>query len=272
MCVWHFLLLRWILSQFKNNAAKTTSKSKSSADHAEKDYDEFGIVIVRDANILDWILFALLSVQAPFMLWCKYLTHLSNGVPRVWFILMPCHLLTIPIACCTVWRTRASAVLFQALCHYMIFPVLALTLSDTRDYQLPFEVEGYWIQHGLMVLIPLRELLFARRTLGPLTVRAHLLYWGLFSSLIWHIHLPVGLITSCNMNFMFHPPPGAPLSSALGTMYRPVYTVGFLLMTSLSRLGMCASETVGQHIFAVADPGLPRSRAKKGLKKGLKFA
>ncbi|XP_055592058.1 uncharacterized protein LOC129743868 [Uranotaenia lowii] len=125
------------------------------------------------------------------------------------YILNPCHITTmvqIYLLACNKPRKSTTA-LFRLQMNYLNGPLLAFMFPETDSRQLPLEVSIYWIQHALMVIIPI----FLLRTGGVYNMEA----LGDFSwntiayaiLLIYHFGVlqGVGIPTQVNLNHMLCP-------------------------------------------------------------------
>ncbi|XP_035791032.1 uncharacterized protein LOC118466163 [Anopheles albimanus] len=73
------------------------------------------------------------------------------------YILNPCHITTviqIYLLACNK-PTKSSTVLFRLQMNYLNGPLLAFMFPETDSRQLALEASLYWIQHALMVIIPI---------------------------------------------------------------------------------------------------------------------
>ena len=72
------------------------------------------------------------------------------------FLLNPCHVLTvINIYILSSGGGPMAQTLHLRTLHYLHGPILALLLPVTNTLFLPFEAETYWIQHILIVVVPI---------------------------------------------------------------------------------------------------------------------
>lgn len=73
------------------------------------------------------------------------------------YILNPCHITTliqIYLLACNKPKKSTTA-LFRVQMNYLNGPLLAFMFPETDSRQLPLEAAIYWIQHALMVIIPI---------------------------------------------------------------------------------------------------------------------
>ena len=88
----------------------------------------------------------------------------------------------------------------------LLFPVL-----DT--YSQPFEVEMYWIQHGMMHLVPI--LLAIPENISPPAVNDvtyPLLSYSIFFLYHFIILQPIAVMTGVNLDFILCPAPNDPFA------------------------------------------------------------
>ncbi|CAD7089140.1 unnamed protein product [Hermetia illucens] len=72
------------------------------------------------------------------------------------FALNPCHITTIiQIYLLAAKPSKTTTALFRIQMNYLNGPLLAFLFPEVDSRQLPFEATIYWIQHGLMFIIPI---------------------------------------------------------------------------------------------------------------------
>lgn len=125
------------------------------------------------------------------------------------YILNPCHITTliqIYLLACNKPKKSTTA-LFRIQMNYLNGPLLAFMFPETDSRQLPLEAAIYWIQHALMVIIPI----YLLRTGGVYNMEAINDYtWhaiGYSANVFYHfIFLQIVAIpTQVNLNHMLCP-------------------------------------------------------------------
>lgn len=125
------------------------------------------------------------------------------------YILNPCHITTliqIYLLACNKPKKSTTA-LFRIQMNYLNGPLLAFMFPETDSRQLPLEASIYWIQHALMVIIPI----YLLRTGGVYNMEAVNDYtWhaiGYSANVFYHfIFLQIVAIpTQVNLNHMLCP-------------------------------------------------------------------
>lgn len=121
------------------------------------------------------------------------------------FILNPCHV----ISCLQVYLLqgadfpRLRANLFKVHVFFMHGPVVALLSPVTFTRKLPGEVAVFWVQHGIMLVVPALCIVSGRYaapkwSLGDLT-RWTLFSWALFCLYHLLILMPLSVATAANL-------------------------------------------------------------------------
>lgn len=94
------------------------------------------------------------------------------------------------------------------LIRLLIVSLLAIIFPDTRDYHQLFELEVFWIEHILLVLVPIYFMLTNRyivlQQTWHMTVACYLIM-ALYHSLVLAF---ISILTGYNLNYMLNPPPG----------------------------------------------------------------
>lgn len=159
------------------------------------------------------------------------------------YLLQPCHVLNVLLAIICFSSPAAAfkgpaashlpSIAFNVYLHSVYGAWLALAMPDTRDLHLPTERFCFYLQHALLVGLPM--LLIARRKFH--LYRPRVLYsWAWKFAYHVDVLLPASLVFGGNLNYMLVPPPG-PLAN-FGFMYRPVMGLVCILLTALVRYGV----------------------------------
>ncbi|CAL8092100.1 unnamed protein product [Calicophoron daubneyi] len=156
----------------------------------------------------------------------------------IW-VLNPCHIITIiQIILLSCRPCKEVACLFRLHMHLLNGPLLALAFPVLNTRLLPFECAVYFVQHILLLLIPIvildQSTIYSVEPVDDLS-------WVVFSvglQLVYHFIflLPLALITGINLNNMLCPAVSDPFS---GPHYR---VIAMLHQTALILvLGKCVA-------------------------------
>jgi len=143
------------------------------------------------------------------------LTGFKFASRQVVYILSPCHVVTAlqiyilasPPSTFTQITFRVHLGLLNGAFLALMFPVL-----DT--YLMPFEVEMFWVQHVLMLVLPV----FLARQGGPYSPEPlHHIHHATLSYVIFFLYnflvlQPVAVLTGINLNFVLCPAPTDPFA------------------------------------------------------------
>jgi len=152
----------------------------------------------------------------------------SNQV--IW-LLNPCHVMTVIQLYLLATPTSAwTTYIFRTHIYFMNGALLALLFPVTNSLFFPLEVEIYWIQHGMILIIPFYLLrLGGQYNLEPLNDWG----WAMFAFSVqtlyhWLLLQPVGLLYESNLNSMVCPAISDPFE---GPHYRSAAMLhqGFLI-------------------------------------------
>lgn len=216
-------------------------------------------------SLLDWAMAGGLFVSWAMMCYWKAISGLPRDpdtYERLWFMLMPCHLLTPVVGLLCIARGRLATLTFNLMLYWMHFPTLGLASPDTRDYKHFGEVEFYWVQHILLFLAPFVLLAERRFPLWKLDAAVACLAVAIPLTLFFHLFVAISFIRGINLNFMLSPPAAKAL-----LMMGPYYRIGFSLTATvlcfISRpvMGLLADPL--QRLAAAVGGGRP-SKHKSG--------
>lgn len=159
---------------------------------------------------------------------CKYLTG------RMLFMLMPCHVLTTMLLIMVFLPvSEGTTDLYNIYVSYAFMPVLAVLFPDLRDYTLPFEVATFFIQHALMIALPVWFARTSRYAVYGERFAACRAY-ALGTLAFYGFLVPLSATLGANLNYMMSPPPG--ILRGFGRAYRPVQMVFCSVLLYLSNL------------------------------------
>ena len=165
----------------------------------------------------------------------------------------PCHVVSM----CWIYilaspPTRFNVSLYRCVLHYTHGTLLAILFPVDDIRKLPFERENYWLQHYLILLLPLYMVVFERDTY-PLPPSRHsansLVSWpwvfvayGIWVGYHWVVMHGISVLTLANLGHMLCPAATDPFA---GPDYRLIGTVHQFLMTALSGIlaGIVRSAT-----------------------------
>lgn len=149
------------------------------------------------------------------------------------YMLQPCHAESALLLYVMYTSNHKMATrVFQISLHYMFFTTLAIAVPDLASLQLPFEQVNFWVQHYILVVVPIYLIAVRRFELSP--------SWGLTSLAIgfgmffhFYVQAPAALLSGVNVNYMLWPPPGVPPIIA-NAHYRIILTFTFMLLATLT--------------------------------------
>jgi len=125
----------------------------------------------------------------------------------IW-LLNPCHMLSfIQLFLIVSPKTKFSTYLFRLHIYWLTGPLLALLFPVTNTLDLPMEWTIYWVQHFLLLLIPIYlTRLGGQFNLDPLSDLAWpAMAFSAYSLYHWIVLQPIGLLTQTNLNNMICP-------------------------------------------------------------------
>jgi hypothetical protein len=139
----------------------------------------------------------------------------------------------------------------KSICVYNIWgTVLAIIFPDLRECNLFFEYENFWIEHFMLVIVPIvfifkkRFLLYPYHTgigklinynynINDISILTFIAFCAFLVHAIWHslVLSIVALYSGRNLNYLLSPPPG--ILQNFGRSYRVVMYCACLLLTIL---------------------------------------
>lgn len=150
----------------------------------------------------------------------------------IW-LLNPCHMLSfIQLFLLVSPQTKVSTYLFRLHVYWLTGPLLALLFPVTNSLELPGEWSIYWVQHLMLLVIPLYlTRLGGQFNLDPLSDLAWPgLAFSIYSLYHWMVLQPIGLLTQTNLNNMICPAISDPFH---GPHYRVVAMAHQTIMVPL---------------------------------------
>ncbi|KAK3810775.1 MAG: TMEM164 family-domain-containing protein [Benniella sp.] len=147
------------------------------------------------------------------------------------YLLQPCHMSALMLITVLAGPKdkKWPHILLNIYFHIMWGTMLALLSPDLRDYSLVFEVENFYIEHYLLILVPIYMIWSNRYVIWPVSMNVALMSFSLFALYHSFILSSMALLKGQNLNYLLVPPPG-PLQ-AFGKWYRPAMYVFCSLLT-----------------------------------------
>ena len=160
--------------------------------------------------------------------------HLYNrGPANVIFLLQPCHLYAFTL--CTLpllpQRSFLPHFLFNVMIYILWGAMLAVIFPDLRDYAQLFELENFWIEHALVLILPIYFVVTKKYQLFPFSLSFAFTSWVAFALYHSAILCTAALTVGKNLNYMLAPPPG-PLEY-FGDAYRAVMFTFCIFLTAI---------------------------------------
>lgn len=157
------------------------------------------------AHGTDPVFLALLVFSLGLVVIHKYL----RGGGGIFFLLQPCHISAVTLISILLAPPRAewAHVAFNILLCAMWGSWMAILFPDLRDYKLPLEIENFWLEHALIVALPIWFIWTGRFLVFPHSIAftsSAFLFNGAFHALVLHT---VSLLSGYNLNYQLQPPP-----------------------------------------------------------------
>lgn len=152
------------------------------------------------------------------------------------FLLQPCHV-SATMLICVLWGDPTQAwphIVFNLALSIMWGSWMAVLFPDLRDYKLFFEVENFWLEHALIVGLPLVWIAQRRFLVFPgdfVFNTAAFTLNAAFHSVVLHT---VALLSGANLNYQLQPPPVKVVEN-LGKNYKWVMYLFTYLLTLVTR-------------------------------------
>jgi len=157
-----------------------------------------------------------LLIGACFVLQIVY--KLAGYPGKLFMMLMPCN---------TIWimhtihafgpglSANSRHVLSQLSITYFGLPVVAIAVPDVSDLTLPWEVEYFFINHAILLVIPIYWVSSGRVSLLPSKrestvgnfVAWHAFACACFGLFYFALVTPLAVYSGINLNYMLSPPP-----------------------------------------------------------------
>lgn len=136
----------------------------------------------------------------------------------IW-VLNPCHLITVvEIYLLAAAPSRTVMIVFRCLCQALNGPTMALLFPVIHTRLLPFEVTTYYVQHTLILVVPLYLLTTGVYTYEPWNDWSYAFFMtGLMFFYHWVPLQGLAMLSGINLNNMVCPASSDPFS---GRYYR----------------------------------------------------
>ncbi|XP_001632987.2 transmembrane protein 164 [Nematostella vectensis] len=158
---------------------------------------------------------------------------------QVIYLLNPCHVLNVlQIYLLAAKPSKHVLCLFRINMYILFGALLAVVFPVVNTRLLPFEVEIYWIQHLLILLIVPVFLIHCR---GPFVMDPLLdISWGILTIVIYATYMflvlqPLGMLSEVNLNNMVCPAVSDPF---VGPYYRVMACIYIPLLIILCGKGV----------------------------------
>ncbi|KAF9578555.1 hypothetical protein BGW38_005587 [Lunasporangiospora selenospora] len=165
------------------------------------------------------------------------------------YLLQPCHvnLLLLIFMMVSPPESKVTKMAFNSYLHYIWATILALSSPDTTENGLYLVIENFWIEHYLLLLVPIYLIYSGRFVVFPLSFSYAMLSYALFCLFHSFVLTGFGLLTGHNLNYMLVPP-NSPLMHSLGKYYRLAVFVGMFIGCLISRYVLVEIFQVGLKI------------------------
>ncbi|KAF9178075.1 hypothetical protein BGZ50_008096 [Haplosporangium sp. Z 11] len=151
------------------------------------------------------------------------------------YLLQPCHvnLLLLIFTMVAPQESKVTRMAFNSYLHYLWATIIALSFPDTTENGLWFVIENFWLEHYLLLLVPIYLIYTGRFVVFPLSFSYAVFSYALFSLFHSFVLSGFGLLTGHNLNYMLVPP-NSPIMHSFGKYYRlSIYcTVFFMCLVS----------------------------------------
>lgn len=154
------------------------------------------------------------------------------------FLLQPCHVSAAILIMIQAWPSKLPRwiprLLFNIYLHTLWGAVLALIFPDLRDHDMLGEIFNFFLEHGLILVVPFYLLYIKRITALPKSVDVALFNFFLYAAYHSPLLHAVSLWSGYNVNYTLVPPTIGFLMEA-GQMYRFYMYLSALLLMFITR-------------------------------------
>ncbi|KAI7885553.1 hypothetical protein K492DRAFT_203958 [Lichtheimia hyalospora FSU 10163] len=157
------------------------------------------------------------------------------------FLMQPCHASAFLLILVMGWPNHKypliPRLLFNIYLHTLWGTILALIWPDLRDHEMLGEIFNFFMEHTLILVVPLYMTLTRRYPVLPISVDMALFSFFLYAA----YHSPVlhisSLLSGYNLNYALVPPALTFLIAA-GPWYRFIMYTSALLLMFITRYGI----------------------------------
>ncbi|CDS13339.1 hypothetical protein LRAMOSA05517 [Lichtheimia ramosa] len=186
-------------------------------------------------SILEMLLFVMLIASFTVTVIHKAVTG------TLLFLMQPCHASAILLILVMGWPNHKypliPRLLFNIYLHTLWGTILALIWPDLRDHDMLGEVFNFFMEHTLILVVPLYMTLTRRYPVLPVSIDMALFSFFLYAA----YHSPVlhisSLLSGYNLNYALVPPALTFLIAA-GPWYRFIMYTSALLLMFITRYGI----------------------------------
>ncbi|ORY93119.1 transmembrane protein [Syncephalastrum racemosum] len=168
------------------------------------------------------------------------------------FLLQPCHASAVLLIVVMCWPARVypfiPRLLFNVYLYTLWGAVLALVFPDLRDHDMFGEIFNFFLEHTLVLVLPLYLILTRRYVILPASFSMALFSFFVYAAYHSPVLHVISLASGYNINYVLVPPALSFLIAA-GVFYRYVMYLTAFLMMFLARYGIV--ETFCRCVFAL---------------------
>eukprot|EP01113_Clastostelium_recurvatum_P046460 TRINITY_DN8146_c0_g1_i1.p1 TRINITY_DN8146_c0_g1~~TRINITY_DN8146_c0_g1_i1.p1 ORF type:complete len:293 (-),score=49.80 TRINITY_DN8146_c0_g1_i1:33-878(-) len=175
-----------------------------------------GVKITRDIQRGPFDMFFALVLIACLVIQTYY-NYLMN--PK-WVVnlLHPCHIMSLMDVYLLIGKSpKLLHWIYNVSAFYTFFTVLALVFPDTSMLYLPYHIHVFWIQHIVVLLVPIYMLGTRKLTLDLFDNYFFIVAACVADLFFVNVQGFAGYLTSVNVNYLLWPPPSSPFT---GQNYR----------------------------------------------------
>ncbi|ETV82316.1 hypothetical protein H257_04993 [Aphanomyces astaci] len=205
---------------------------------------------IRAPTALDGVLGAI--TMSSFLGVCYYKAHSVNGW-RLLYMFQPCHVMTFTLAILCIARGRTANFIFQVYVAMTWSSDCALAFPDTSDYIYIGDIYNFYIEHYLMLVIPVLLCVSGRYEYigSPSWILFGFTVIALYHAIVLQLAC---LVTEVNIATLMSPPN---VLRSLGEWYRPAqYGMCFVLhwVHNLSITGFVAIASSSKVLKPLLSP------------------
>lgn len=174
---------------------------------------------------------------------------------RVAYLFQPCHISNLLLTILCFWKGELAGKFFYFYVCFLYGTVLALVTPDLRGLSMFGELQTFFIQHAMLLILPAVWIATRRYHLYE-GFRLSVLNWGIATLIHFDLLFGLSVALHGNINYMLVPPKVWP-SRIDATYYRPIM-VGVCLVFGLAsryilaQIPVLISGIKGQHAAELA--------------------